>query len=123
MKTFRGGLRWAALIAGSGMALLFMMLFVGSAIEDGLGPPSELRTVEQLGFLAMFIMISGTLLAWRWGQAGGWLMVSGALAFVLIQSVSFSVIRLDWFAMVFMIAGLGVLIAEIGKENRHHRAA
>lgn len=117
MKTIRAVLKWGALIAGSGMALLFVVMFVGESLSTGWGALAYLTTEETLEFMAVFVMIAGTLAAWRWPRAGATLMVVGGLAFNVFESAWSGYLRPVWFANVFIVAGLALVLAEIRREQ------
>jgi hypothetical protein len=76
-------LRWLARITGLILAGLVLLFVVGE------GPPNPVRQPfsVQLEFLAMFLMLVGFLLGWRWEAAGGILAVVGFTIFFATEIV------------------------------------
>lgn len=76
-------LRWLARITGLILAGLVLLFVVGE------GPPNPVRQPfsVQLEFLAMFLMLAGFLLGWRWEAAGGIMVVVGFAIFFATEMV------------------------------------
>jgi len=71
--------RWAARITG----LLLIGLVLLIAIGEG-GPPNILAQPlpVQIEFVAMFLMLAGFLIGWRWEAVGGISALAGFLLFL-----------------------------------------
>ena len=76
-------LRWLARITGLILAGLVLLFVVGE------GPPNPVRQPfsVQLEFLAMFLMLAGFLLGWRWEAVGGIVAVAGFAIFFATEMV------------------------------------
>jgi hypothetical protein len=77
------GLRWLARITGLILAGLVLLFVVGE------GPPNPVRQPfsVQLEFLAMFLMLAGFLLGWRWEAVGGIVAIVGFGIFFATEMV------------------------------------
>lgn len=84
--------RWTARVLG--IVLVGFMLIL--AIAEGVPNPLTQPFVIQLGFLALALVLSGLLLAWRWELPGGILSLVGWVLFVLAE-------RIDWQHSLFFI--------------------
>jgi hypothetical protein len=72
--------RWTARIAGTLMALFFLVFFVG----EGFPPIFRLPWRESLSVLLMSAMVAGLLLAWKWEGLGGAVALAGMVLFMLL---------------------------------------
>ena len=70
-------LRWAARILGTLLVLLILMFLIG----EGAPRPSMLTARDKLMFLALGVMLTGLVLAWKWAGIGGLLALAGYLLF------------------------------------------
>jgi hypothetical protein len=76
--------RWIARVIGT--ALVGLTLFI--AIGEGMPNPFTQPFVIQIGFLALTLVLSGILLAWRWELPGGILSLAGWVLFIVAERVS-----------------------------------
>ena len=70
-------LRWTARILGT----LFVSLILVFAVGEGVPHPSMLTARDKLMFLALGVMLTGLVLAWKWAGIGGLLALVGYLLF------------------------------------------
>lgn len=70
-------LRWAARILGTLLVLLILVFLIG----EGTPRPSILTAREKVMFLALGVMLTGLVLAWKWAGIGGLLALAGYLVF------------------------------------------
>jgi len=68
-------LQWTARILGALVVLLFLVFLIG----EGPPQPSLLIPIEKLTFAAVFLLLLGLVLAWRWPALGGCLSLTGYL--------------------------------------------
>lgn len=80
-------IRWTSRILAALMAALILLIFIGEAVADGLGPFSDLTLREQLMMVAFFTAFLGLILGWLREKLGGWLVVGGLAAFYLLDLV------------------------------------
>ena len=73
-------LRWTARILGT----LFVLLILVFAFGEGVPHPSMLTLRDRLMFLALGVMLTGLVLAWKRAGMGGLLALAGYLLFVAI---------------------------------------
>lgn len=109
----------AGLLLSTGIFLLLIAFLIGEGMF-GESPIiiSNLTPVEIIEFVAVFIMMAGTLVAWRWMLVGSWIMIGGSILFIFIESLSD--IQLSWGGIhtpIYLIAGLLLLLAHC---QRHH---
>jgi hypothetical protein len=76
-------LRWLARITGLILVGLVLLFVVGEGPPNPVWQPFSV----QLEFLAMFLMLAGFLLGWRWEAAGGILAVVGFAIFFATEMV------------------------------------
>ena len=72
--------RWTARIAGTLMALFFLVFFVG----EGFPAIFRLPWRESLSVLALTTVAAGLLLAWKWEGLGGAVALAAIVAFTLL---------------------------------------
>jgi len=77
-------MRWVARVMATLSALLILFIFVGSAIEDGIGGLSHLPLRDRLMVVAFGAVWLGLVLGWKWEMLSGLLIVIGTFAFYLI---------------------------------------
>jgi hypothetical protein len=75
--------RWIARVIGTVMVGLTLILAMGEGVPDLFTQP----LVIQLGFVALALMLSGILLAWRWEFPGGIMSLVGWALFILAERV------------------------------------
>jgi hypothetical protein len=97
------------------MAALILIIFLGEALADGLGPLSVLTLRERLMMAAFSIAFLGLILGWIREALGGWLVVGGMAAFYLLdflfsgsfpQGGTFLLIILPGFLYLFSAYGI-----------------
>lgn len=76
---------WTARILAALMAILILVIFIGEAFGEGLGPLTDLTLREQLMMAAFFTAFLGLILGWIREALGGWLVVGGMTAFYLLD--------------------------------------
>jgi hypothetical protein len=76
-----GVFRWGARLLATAAAALVIAFVAG----EGIGDLRELTDAELGGMGAVFVMLVGTLLGWRWDILGGLLLLAGFGAFMLIE--------------------------------------
>jgi hypothetical protein len=91
--------RWTARVIGIVLVGLTLILAIGEGVPNLFTQPF----VIQLGFLALALVLSGILLAWRWEFLGGIMSLAGWVLFVLVESVS---LRQSVFFILLGIPGL-----------------
>ena len=106
---------WTARILAALMAALILIIFLGEALADGLGPLSVLTLRERLIMAAFSIAFLGLILGWIREALGGWLVVGGMAAFYLLdylfsgsfpQGGTFLLIILPGFLYLFSAYGI-----------------
>ncbi len=73
--------RWIARIAAALLAALILLIFVGEALSEGLGPLRHVSLRESVMMVAFAAMWLGLLLGWKWELYGGLLTILGIVAF------------------------------------------
>jgi hypothetical protein len=76
---------WTARALAALMAGLILVIFIGEAVSDGLGPLRDLTRRESLMMVAFVIVFLGLIFGWFWEILGGWLVVGGMLSFYLLD--------------------------------------
>ena len=76
--------RWTARVVGT--VLVGLTLFI--AIGEGMPNLFKQPFVIQIGFLALALVLSGILLAWRWEFLGGIMSLAGWVLFIVVVRVS-----------------------------------
>ncbi len=94
-------LRWLTRILG----ILLIFVIVLFAVGERLPNPFALTANEQLGFVALIIMLTGLILAWKFEGMGGLLVIIGYIFFVALNS---KILGAGVF-MIFPIVGLSFL--------------
>ena len=80
-------MRWIARVMATLSAALILFIFIGSAIEDGIGGLSHLPWRDRLMFVAFGAVWLGLVLGWKWELLSGLLIVIGSIAFHLIYYI------------------------------------
>jgi hypothetical protein len=75
--------RWTARVIGVVLVGLMVVLAIGEGVPNLFTQP----LLIQLGFLALALVLSGILLAWRWEFPGGILSLIGWVLFILAERV------------------------------------
>jgi len=75
--------RWIARVIGNVLVGLTLILAIGEGVPNLFMQPFLI----QLGFLALVLVLSGILLAWRWEFLGGILSLVGWVLFILAERV------------------------------------
>lgn len=119
------GMRWAARVIGTLMVALFLFIFTGEALTDGIEFSGllGLSLGEYLEFLAVFVMMVGAVLAWWRELAGGLLCIVGGSGFNLIESLQAGGVDLFWFPLVFVGIGLIFVLCSQVETPNHLRHA
>jgi hypothetical protein len=73
--------RWIARVMGAVLIGLTLILAIGEGMPNLFTQPFLI----QLGFLALALVLSGILLAWRWEFSGGILSLIGWVLFILAE--------------------------------------
>jgi hypothetical protein len=76
-------IRWIARVIGIVLVGLTLILAIGEGVPNLFTQPFLI----QLGFLALALVLSGILLAWRWEFLGGILSFVGWVLFILAERV------------------------------------
>lgn len=92
-------LRWIARIIGTVLVGLTLILALGEGMPNLYTQPF----VIQIGFLAIALVLSGILLAWRWEFPGGILSLVGWFLFVVAERVNW---RHSPFFILLCVPGL-----------------
>jgi len=95
-------LRWLTRILG----ILLIFVIVLFAVGEGLPNPLALTVNEQLGFVALIIMLAGLILAWKFEGMGGLLVIIGYIFFCIIER---QILRQGVF-FIFPVVGLSFLL-------------
>lgn len=74
--------RWLGRLAATAITALFITFLVGEGTPD----PRALTDQEIAGFGAIFLMVVGTLVAWRRDLLGALILLGGYAAFALIEN-------------------------------------
>jgi len=75
--------RWIARVIGIVLVGLMLILAIGEGVPNLFTQPFLI----QLGFLALALVVSGILLAWRWEFLGGIMSLAGWVLFILAERV------------------------------------
>ncbi len=78
-------IRWTARIWSALMAALILIIFIGDAVAEGIGPLFGLSLRDILMMVAFFIVFLGLILGWKWERLAGYLIVGGMVAFYLVD--------------------------------------
>ena len=78
-------IRWIARIWAVLIAAIIAVIFIGHAIEDGIGPAPDLSLRDSLMMVAFFITWIGLVLGWKWERLAGYLILGGMTAFYLLN--------------------------------------
>jgi hypothetical protein len=110
-------LRWAARVAGGLMVGLFLFMLIGESVGALIANewrPSipALTTAETLEFLAVLVMLTGTVIGWWREKIGGWLCVGGGVFFILVESIEEGRFNPIWFTFAFVLVGAAFLLAD-----------
>jgi len=95
-------LRWLTRILG----ILLIFVIVLFAVGEGLPNPLALTANEQLGLVALIIMLAGLILAWKFEGMGGLLVIIGYIFFCIIER---QILRQGVF-FIFPVVGLSFLL-------------
>ena len=95
-------LRWLTRILG----ILLIFVIVLFAVGEGLPNPLALAANEQLGLVALIIMLAGLILAWKFEGMGGLLVIIGYIFFCIIER---QILRQGVF-FIFPVVGLSFLL-------------
>ncbi len=76
---------WIARVIGTVLVGLTLILAIGEGMPNLFTQPF----IIQIGFLALALVLSGILLAWRWEFLGGIISLVGWILFILVERVSF----------------------------------
>jgi hypothetical protein len=96
-------IRWLARIIGTFLFLGLMAFVIG----EGLPNPAKLSLPELIGFLAMFLIVAGLLLGWKWERLGGLLNIIGVAAFLTLELIINHRLHANcWPFLVLAIPGL-----------------
>jgi hypothetical protein len=104
--------RWLARLAATAITALFITFLVGEGTPD----LRDLTDQELAGFGALFLMIIGSVVAWRRDLLGALILIAGYAAFALIES--------GWPPIPFLVyplAALLLLISAIIRWTRRRR--
>jgi hypothetical protein len=98
-------LRWTARVLASLLAMFFLLMVIGYAVDSN--PDAEQRAdiLTQVLLLTLFITwIIGTMLAWRWeGIGGGIILVSTIIFFIRVPD-AFTTLNL-----LHLLPAIGIL--------------
>lgn len=104
-----GLFRWGARLLATAAAALFIAFLV----TEGTGDVRALTDAELGGLAAVFVMLAGALIGWRWDLWGGLLLLGGYGGFALIRNgwppVAFS---------PFALAGVVLLLTGVVRRVR-----
>ena len=81
-------LRWLTRLTGLGLTLLVLAIISSEYLAGE--PPltwTDMTPAVILTFIALFAMVVGAVMAWRWEGIGGTLVLGGALLFGLVNSI------------------------------------
>lgn len=98
--------RWTARIVGSLLVLLVLAIFVGEGIFEGTSGLAGLEIRDYVMFAAMFAMVAGLALAWKWEGIGGGLAILGFVTFWLANYLSTGRLGAGWVVGLFPLVGL-----------------
>jgi hypothetical protein len=103
-------MRWIARVMATLSAILILIIFIGSAIEDGIGGLYDLPWRDRLMFVAFGAVWLGLVLGWKWELLSGLLIVIGSIAFHLIYYIFSGGFPRGTIFWVFAIPGIIYLI-------------
>jgi hypothetical protein len=112
MKT----LRWISGISAGITAGLILLIFIGDAFADGIGPILNLTPRETAMMAAFLIMFLGLVLSWKWELVGGIITVCGLAAFYLLDYALSGSFPHGPFFLIF--AAPGFLFVYLGWRSR-----
>ncbi|MFV1949313.1 MAG: hypothetical protein ACC633_05185 [Anaerolineales bacterium] len=78
-------IRWIARVWASLMAAMVAFIFIGDAVDDGIGPIFSMTLRDSLMMAAFVATWLGLVLGWKWERLGGSLIVGGMAAFYLFD--------------------------------------
>lgn len=77
-------LRWIARVIGIVLVGLVLLLAIG----EGVPSPFSHPFVITIGLLALTLVVSGILLAWRWELSGGIVSLAGWVLFIVAERIN-----------------------------------
>lgn len=117
--------RVIALIIGIPLALLFIFELGHHFIDyllhgipqgeqwRGTGP----NLTETLEILSVLAFIVGFVLFFWFARLGAWLVIGGAVAFALIESISNRMLDIPWFVVPVFCSGVLLLLTSVKKPE------
>jgi len=76
--------RWTARVVGTVMVGFSMLIAIGEGVPN----PFTQSFVIGLGFLALTLVLTGILLAWRWEFSGALMSIVGWVLFVVAENIN-----------------------------------
>src|SRR5690242_14697183 len=78
--------RWIARTAGAVYAAFMTWFILAHALSrDGLPNLVQAPAAVQLGFLALFLMILGSILGWKWEGVAAAMILVGCLTWIVVE--------------------------------------
>lgn len=96
--------RWTARILGSLLLLLIFVIMTGSFFSEGLA--YEISAAENWMFFAMFLMLIGTIVGWKYEGYAALLLIAGYLLFVGVNYTRNQTFNVGWVIPIFLIVGI-----------------
>lgn len=78
-------IRWTARIWASLMAAMIAVIFIGYAVDEGIGPFFNIALRESLMMVAFVTTWFGLILGWKWERLGGILIICGMATFYIFD--------------------------------------
>ncbi len=111
-------IRWTARVLGALMAGLILLIFIGEAVSDGLGPLSFLTLRESLMMVAFVLVFLGLVIGWMREKLGGWLVVGGMVAFYLLDYLFSGTFPRGGTFLLIVLPGILYLISGSSNPSR-----
>ncbi len=97
------GIRWAARILASLLAILVLVIFLGEGLSsEGPGSPFKHPLPVQLEFLGIFAVWVGLIVGWKWEGVAAVLVLGGMIVFHIIAGK----LWLNWVFGLFDLTGI-----------------
>ena len=110
-------IRWTARIWASLMAAMIAVIFVGHAVEDGIGPFLNMTIRDSLMMVVFAATWFGLVLGWKWERLGGFLIVGGMAVFYLFDYLLSGSFPQGAFFSVIAFPGVLFLLASLTKST------
>ena len=104
-------MRWTGRVLG----VLLLQFFLVIAVGEGVTLPSFLNPYEKPGLVAVAIMVIGLIIAWKWEEWGGLMVIGGYIFLAIIKQR----LMMGWAFGFFPIAATLCLMSWLLRRYSH----